>query len=387
MGVSRRGLLLGAMGAAALSACGRADGPVAEDVAGAAASPAQGSFPRTVEHELGETEIPAPPQRVVAATDGGELCSLVALGVRPVGFGQRNDPLRPWLRGRVDGIESYDLAAGETSFERLAAWRPDLLLVQNGLATADNLSTFDGIAPTVATSLVDWRANLRQVGGAVGRAEEAARLEREGDEAVAAARTRFAPFAGLEVRAVTASDDGSVYLLNDKSPLGKLAPALGLAAFPTQRTEGEAVDPVSLEQLQLLDGDVLLVQHLGGSDGAAALQGRGVFQSLSVASAGGVVDLSEDASHASYFDSVLTIPLNVGDAREAPGGRPGDEQPAPAGTWPAQPRGSWFRRAMSWRNWRAAPSPRRAAAVPSGVVVGRSSACTSPVRREICSLM
>ena len=296
MAVSRRGFLLGAV---ALSACGRAEQPGVDAAAGGPGGAAQGSFPRTVQHELGSTEVAAPPQRVVAATDGGELCSLVALGVRAVGFGQRNEPLRPWLRGRVDGVERYDLAAGETSFERLAAWGPDLLLVQNGFATADNLSTFEGIAPTVATSFVDWRANLRQVGEAVGRDEEAARLERDADDAVAEARTRFAPFAGLAVRAVTAFDDGSVYLLNDQSPLGKLAPALGLAAFPEQRTAGEAVDPVSL------------VQHFGEADGAAALQERGVFQKLAVVAAGGVVDLSEDESHASYFDSLLTIPLNV----------------------------------------------------------------------------
>jgi iron complex transport system substrate-binding protein len=311
MAVSRRSFLLGAVGVAALSACGGGDEPAGAGSTGSSAGPVQGSFPRTVKHELGETQIPAAPQRVVAATDGGELCSLVALGVRPVGFGQRNKPLRSWLRGKVDGVETYDLAGGETSFERLAAWRPDLLLVQNGFATADNLSKFSALAPAVATSFVDWRANLRQVGEAVGRSEDAARLEKATDDEVAAAKTRFAAFAGLKVRAVTAFDDGSVYLLNDQSPLGKLAPALGLAPFPAQRTKGEAVDTVSLEQLNLLDGDVLLVQHFGEGDGTAALKQRAVFKNLPVVSKGKVVDLSEDESHASYFDSVLTIALNV----------------------------------------------------------------------------
>jgi iron complex transport system substrate-binding protein len=309
MAVGRRGFLLGAVSVAALSACG---GPGEPAGAGSASgSPAQGAFPRTVKHELGETRIAAAPQQVVACTDGGELCSLVALGVRPVGFGQRNKPLRPWLQGKVDGIDAYDLSGGETSFERLAAWRPDLLLVQNGFATADNLSKFTAVAPTVATSFVDWRANLRQVGEAVGRAEDAARLEKTADDEVAAAKARFASLAGLKVRAVTAFDDGSVYLLNDQSPLGKLAPALGLAPFPAQRTKGEAVDTVSLEQLNLLDGDVLLVQHFGKGDGTPALKQRDVFKNLPVVRNGKVVDLSEDESHASYFDSVLTIPLNV----------------------------------------------------------------------------
>lgn len=309
MTIGRRGLLFGAVGAAVLGACGRPTAP-AGPAAGSAA-PVQGTYPRTVRHELGETRLAAAPQRIVAATDGGELCSMVALGLRPVGFGQRNTPLRPWLRGRVDGVATYDLSGGETSFERLALWRPDLLLVQNGFATADNLARFTGIAPTVATSFVDWRANLRQVGEAVGRADEAARLERATDAEVAAAKTRFARFAGLKVRAVTAFDDGTVYLLNDRSPLGKLAPALGLGPFPAQRTPGEAVDPVSLEQLGLLDGDVLLVQHFGKGDGTAALRRRDVFTRLPVVAKGRVADLTEDESHASYFDSVLTVGLNT----------------------------------------------------------------------------
>jgi hypothetical protein len=49
------------------------------------------AFPRVVKHELGETEIPAKPERIVAVTDGGEFASLLALGVEPVGFGKRND--------------------------------------------------------------------------------------------------------------------------------------------------------------------------------------------------------------------------------------------------------------------------------------------------------
>jgi iron complex transport system substrate-binding protein len=311
MVVSRRSLLLSAVSAALLSGCGGQAQPVDAGSAGSSAGPAQRSFPRTVKHELGEAQITAAPQRVVACTDGGELCSLVALGVRPVGFGQRNKPLRPWLQGKVDGIETYDLAGGETSFEQLAVWRPDLLLVQNGFATADNLSKFNAIAPTVVTSFVDWRTNLRQVGEAVGLADDAVRLEKVADDEVATAKTRFAEFAGLKIRAVTAFDDGTVYLLNDQSPLGKLAPALGLAPFPTHRTKGEAVDTVSLEQLNLVDGDVLLVQHFGPGDGSAALKQREVFKRLPVVSTGKVVDLSEDESHASYFDSVLTIPLNV----------------------------------------------------------------------------
>jgi iron complex transport system substrate-binding protein len=314
MVVGRRALLAGVMGSVAsvaLTACGSGEDTARGGAASGPSGTAQGTFPRTVKHEVGETAVPAPPQRIVAATDGGELCSLVALGLQPVGFGQRNKPLRPWLAGRTGSAQTFDLPNSEMSFERLAAWRPDLLLVQNGFATAENLGKYSAIAPTVVTSFEDWRANLRQVGEAVGRAEDAKRVEKAADDQVAAAKTRFARFAGLKVRVATAFDDGSVYVLNEQSPIGKLATALGLAPFPAQVTDGEAINPVSLEQLTVIDGDLLLIQHFGDGDGAPGLKQRDVYKRLSAVGAGKVVDLTEDESNASYFDTVLTIPLNL----------------------------------------------------------------------------
>jgi iron complex transport system substrate-binding protein len=309
---TRRSFLLAAAAAAAtagLSACG--GGGTRET--SASGSSGTGDFPRTVPHELGETEIPARPERVVCGTDGGELCSLLALGVQPVGFGQRNDPLRPWVADLAEGIETYDLSGGETNFERLVGWAPDLLLVQNGFATDENLSRFEQIAPTVATSFIDWRANLRQVAEAVGLEEEAADLEARTDDAVAAIRSELPAAAeGLVLRAATAFPDGTVYALNDASPLGKVAEALGLAPLPAAQAEGEAVDEVSLEQLDVLDGDLLLLLNFGAdSDGTAQLTERSVFQRLGVVTAGNVVEVPEDESHSLYFDSVLTVEPNA----------------------------------------------------------------------------
>ena len=177
----------------------------------------------------------------MCATDGGELCSLLALGVTPVGFGQRNDPLRPWVRELAEGIDSYDLSGGETSFERLAAWAPDLVLAQAGFATDETLPRFTEIAPTVATSFIDWRDNLRQVATAVGRTDRADELEAQAGAAVADAAAALPEDAKqLRVRAITAFSDGSVYLLNDASPLGKVAAAMGLPALPARPPAGRS---------------------------------------------------------------------------------------------------------------------------------------------------
>lgn len=64
-----------------LTACGGTE--EARSQSGAAAT-ADAVFPRTVEHAMGETEIPQRPERVVVL-DTGELDSVLSLGVTPVG--------------------------------------------------------------------------------------------------------------------------------------------------------------------------------------------------------------------------------------------------------------------------------------------------------------
>ena len=311
--IDRRAFLLSGLALAATAACG-GDGPSPSAAPSGASSEA--GYPRSVEHELGTTTLESAPERVVCGTDGGELCSLLALGVRPVGYGKRNDPQQPWLDGLTDGLDSYDLSGAESDFERLAIWRPDLLLVQTGFVTDENLRRYEGLAPTVATSFIDWRENLRQVGQAVGRQERAVTLEAEKDAAVAAAAARLGSrAAGFRTNWLTAFDDGSVYVLNDRSPVGKLAAPLGLAPLPAQRTGGEAVEQVSLEQLGTLDADLLVLLHFGGSgagrDATDELRESAVFGTLSAARAGRVVDLDEAESEQAYFDSVLTVEPNT----------------------------------------------------------------------------
>jgi iron complex transport system substrate-binding protein len=303
-----------ACGDSGSSASGDPSGPSGPD---ATAAPDAGAFPRTVEHELGTTEIATAPQRIVCGTDGAELCSLLALGLVPVGFGQRNDPLQPWLGDLADGIDTYDLSSGETSYEALAAWSPDVILVQNGFATTDTMPRFTDIAPTIATSFIDWRDNLRQVASAVGLDGRAAELEQEQDDAVAAiAETLSADLgdraAGLRVRALSTFSDGSVYVFNADSPLGKTCEALGFDPLPPSRTPGEALDQLSLEELGSVDGDLLLLMTFDPEDnGNAQLADNGLYQRLDAVRAGNVVEVVGPDADQLYFDAVLTVEPNA----------------------------------------------------------------------------
>ena len=110
--------------AAALTstACGGASSATPD-----ARSPSAGdaAFPRTVEHAMGETEIPTRPERVVVL-DTGELDSALALDVTPVGAVTTDvsEEFLSYLAEEAEGIDVVGTIA-EPNLEEIAALRPD----------------------------------------------------------------------------------------------------------------------------------------------------------------------------------------------------------------------------------------------------------------------
>jgi hypothetical protein len=107
---------------------------------------------------------------------------------------------------------------------------------------------------------------------------------------------------------------GEDYVLNAASPIGKLAPQLGLAPFAEGQTEGEAVDLVPAELLgeRLADADQIAVLVFEeGDDPLARLLARPLVAAAPAVAAGRISALSVPESNAAYFDSVLTVPRNV----------------------------------------------------------------------------
>ena len=306
--------LLAAAGAAAISgmlaACGD-DGRASGNLPAVRSS----GFPRTVEHAAGSTVIDARPARVVAATDGAELAALLALGIRPVGFGQRNDPLTPWIAdagGGDDAIERYELGA-ETNFEVLAGWRPDVIVGQYGFVTEETIGAYSRIAPTVATSFVGWRTNLRQVAATIGADARAEELIAELDAEIAATAGRLA---GTDVRMAWVFGAPDYYgQLNDRSPIGALLGEMGLPTLAPQVAAGEAADQLVPESLDValagIDAVVVLDFDEPPGDGRAALATQALYRSAPAVQGGRVIELGVEESNAAYFDSVLTVRRNL----------------------------------------------------------------------------
>jgi iron complex transport system substrate-binding protein len=304
---TRREFLIGAAGLLVLApGCGGDPAPGSQGGRGAG-----GAFPRTVEHELGSTDVPERPARIVSATGLAELDALLALGAKPVAAGRFPTGWNPWTEARdLGGIEPLAVDP-EINIEQVAAQRPDLIIGQTGRVRDENYGELSGIAPTVATSFEDWRLNVEQVADALGRAEDGRRLVRKTDAGITEAGERLSGYRDLAV-SVFPYFPGEPALLTDDSFCGDVMRKMGLKRPPSQ-TDQEAPEgykPISEERIGLIDGDVIF--GLGFEDNAGAMdefEQSELFRRLEGVSAKRYVRLGPDESLAMYFASVLTVPV------------------------------------------------------------------------------
>jgi iron complex transport system substrate-binding protein len=170
-----RATALAVAAALTLAACGGNAEP--DDGTAVAAATGEAEFPRTVEHAMGTTEIPAEPQRVVVL-DTGELDSALSLGVTPVGAVTTDvsEEFLSYLADDAEGIEVVGTIA-EPNLEEIAALQPDLIL-SNSVRHEDIYEQLARIAPTVFAADVGdtWKENLLLDAEALGKEDEAADL-------------------------------------------------------------------------------------------------------------------------------------------------------------------------------------------------------------------
>jgi iron complex transport system substrate-binding protein len=140
--------------------------------------------PLKVQHVKGESKVPGQAEHVAALTLD-TLDDSLALGVRPVLAVVPGESLPRYLRGPAAGVETIaPVAAGELGVLRQA--KPDLIVGRQG-ALFERLSL---IAPTVIVEPGSgrWKLNLRLMGEALGRTNDAEALLTDYDRRVAAVR-------------------------------------------------------------------------------------------------------------------------------------------------------------------------------------------------------
>ncbi|MDT0329295.1 iron-siderophore ABC transporter substrate-binding protein [Nocardiopsis lambiniae] len=290
---------------AMLTACG-ASGPGGNPEA--TNEPTDG-YPRTVEHFLGSTEIPAAPERVLPL-DAAYVDSTLALGGNVVGFTTFAEDVTSlpeylvnsdWNVGTSDEAVPVGLL-WDLDPELVASTDPDLILsaqVRHG----DGYEQFSEVAPTVMseTTGATWKENLVLTGAALDAEEEAGRLVTEFEERAAALGEAIVEANGGEAPTVSvarfAGDAEGVRLYTPKSYIGVILEDLGLEPGPGVETEAEDIVTYhSQERLLDLDAEYIFVATYddGGADGVQESKEEYMSAPLWSELEGGITEVNDE---------------------------------------------------------------------------------------------
>ncbi|MFC7958354.1 iron-siderophore ABC transporter substrate-binding protein [Rhodococcoides kroppenstedtii] len=275
----------------------------------------------TVTHAFGDTVVPANPQRVVSV-GLTEQDTLLALGIVPVGvtewYGDQPYATWPWAQdllgdatpevlSQVDGIQ----------FEKVSALEPDLIIGTNAGMSADDYARLSAIAPTVAHSDPDspyfepWDQQVRTIGAAVGKPDEADALVRGVEDRYRDAAAQHPEFADTKaVFLQNAFYDGNAIAYQDGLSTDFLT-SLGFTipdevdAFVTAQ---DAQAYIPLENLSVLDAADVLIWGTEDTDDRTALEADPVYASLQEVRENRVVFTDGVVAGAIYFTSPLSLP-------------------------------------------------------------------------------
>lgn len=259
----RRSLVLVTTALLTLTACGGQSGVTDQQ-------PRSGdgtSYPLTIEHAMGKTEIQSRPQ-TVAALDSSYVDAALALEAEVVAYTRyRTDGLPEYLAEDAAKYAKNAKAVGDLAnpnLEELATIGPDLI-VSAKVRHEQIYDELSKIGPTVfsVTTGPTWKDNIRLLGRALGKEELAnskiaayeARARKVGD--AIRAKVGHNPTISL---ARFVGGEQTVRLYTEKSfPGGVLFADAGLARPQGQPTSEKIAVDLSQEQISSLDAERIFV--------------------------------------------------------------------------------------------------------------------------------
>jgi iron complex transport system substrate-binding protein len=275
---TRRDFLRLTAAAALLAACGRTSS--GQDDAGASASPSAPPSPttRTVTTDAGPLEVPAEPERVVAAIGSFET-DMVAVGVMPV---LTTNFAGPWVE--LDDSVTITKNIPPTAEELLLA-DPDLIVgwtwvtQEPGFGAMQRIAPYVGLGESQATAgpgfdggepFRSWDTLFLSVADAVGRRERGEQMIAELDARLDELAARRAGEPPTSVARIEFYDEGSFSYRGQDEDTAELMRRIGLdVAGPAA-----SINEESLERLPDIDADWLVVPV--GGDGLP----RGLYEDV-----------------------------------------------------------------------------------------------------------
>lgn len=282
------GILTAAVMALVIGGCG-------DDGGAGSASESDAGQPRSVVHAMGRTQVRGTPERVVVL-DTGELDSVVALGIKPVGAVEAiaGAGFPAYLADAVKGVKLVGTIE-QPNIEAIVALKPDLILSSKlrHEAIYDELSR---IAPTVFTEEVGvaWKANFALHARALGRTGDARRLQAEYETKARALGTDLGERRNDMAASVVRSVGDEVRIYEKANFLGTILEDVGLPR-PRAQDDDEFATTATQERIADLDGDVMFLSRFGDDHRLLGrLQASRLWPRLRVVQAKRVYEVPDD---------------------------------------------------------------------------------------------
>ncbi|WP_394435731.1 ABC transporter substrate-binding protein [Streptomyces sp. SGAir0957] len=261
-------------GALLLSACGSGDGT--DDNAGGSGEgkPAAATTRQITDAQGREVKVPGTPKKVVTLSEPTTDAAL-ALGIEPVGVtaGRGQQGVSTYLAGKASKAQVVATVA-EADLEKLAALRPDLILLDETTGAKKTVDKLQEIAPTVVTAKLneDWKKSFTDTADALNKKPDAEKWLSDFDTQVADVKKRLGDNAGKSVSVIRWQDGAPSVVGKGDGVVASTLQALGTTRPTDQQgaSTGHS-EPVSLEKLSTIDGDWLFFGTLGDkADGEKA---------------------------------------------------------------------------------------------------------------------
>ncbi|WP_342514761.1 iron-siderophore ABC transporter substrate-binding protein [Sporosarcina sp. FSL K6-1522] len=237
-----------------LSACGASKDEGSSDSA-SNATPNNDETAYTVQHAMGETEIPGTPKRIVILTNEGAE-ALLAIGIQPVGAIQSPANNEWYDHMDMTGTESVGLES-EPSLEKIASLKPDLI-IGNKMRHEAIYEQLGKIAPTVFTETLrgDWQENFALYAKAVNQEEKGNEVLKAYKDRVETLKAELGDQTKKKISMVRFMA-GDVRIYHKDSFSGVILDQLGFARADGQDVDDFAERGLTKERIPAMDGDVL----------------------------------------------------------------------------------------------------------------------------------
>lgn len=251
---------------------------------------------RLVKHAMGETQVPANPQRVVVL-DMGELDMALALGVTPVGYATYtlDQPLPAYLADRAGAMQRVG-TVNEPNLETITALKPDLIL-SNKVRHEKVYGQLSQIAPTVLAEQVGagWKDSFRVVADALGKAAEAEQLMQRYRQRLEDFRGQMGSRLAQTQVSLVRSFPNEVRIMMKASFMGTIVQDAGLPRPPAQDKD-VFMERATEERIPDLDGDVMFLMYWnrGTGEQLSRLTGSPLWAQLGVVQQGRVYEVDDE---------------------------------------------------------------------------------------------